>query len=127
MFWLFRDFDFVIIRLPKLLYFFFAALSLAQRARCAAAILFLPAAEILRRALPTTVSIETVLTPPSISMTRSIRAMSFRISAIMVSRLTVFSYRGCDRKEYHDSAVKCRLRPEQSRAILSGRGPQLEQ
>jgi len=32
--------------------YFFAALTFAHRARCAAAIRFLPAAEILRRALP---------------------------------------------------------------------------
>ena len=72
------------------IYFFFA-LIFAQRARCAAAIRLRPAADILRRPLPMTLSIDTVLPPPSSFMTCSIRAMSFRISAMMLSLLNVCS------------------------------------
>jgi hypothetical protein len=74
--------------------YFFAARTFAQRAFWASAIRLRPAADILRRALrglPTTVSIDTVLTPPSISMTRSIKAISFRISAMMLSLLNAVS------------------------------------
>jgi hypothetical protein len=84
--------------LRPIYFFFFAALIFAHRARCAAAIRLRPAAEILRRALRS-LPIDTALTPPSSFTTCSIRAMSFRISAMMPALLNVFSVIArCDQK-----------------------------
>ena len=55
-------------------YFFFAALSLAQRALCAAAILFLPAADILRRGFLAVFDVF-LLVPPNNFMTVCIASM----------------------------------------------------
>jgi hypothetical protein len=52
-------------------YFFFAAFNFAQRALCAAAILFLPAADIVRRGAFTCDCLFTAFVPSSRCSTRS--------------------------------------------------------
>jgi hypothetical protein len=74
--------------------YFFDALIFAHLARCAAAILFLPAADILRRARVV------FFAPPSSRCRTSVNfSISFRISCAMDSRpMAAPRFARCDRK-----------------------------